>query len=179
MSDYLPSYYREIREAEQLLDREAVELNELNEAIRDVRDQLFVDTATWGLTQWERICGIPTDEAKPLHQRRSVIKSKLRGVGTVTVGLVKDVAEAYDNGEVDVTEDPVGYAVTITFVSNHGVPDNLDDIRQALQEIIPAHLAIYFAFTYMTYEALDTYSLTWANVDAKALNWADWETYKQ
>ncbi|MDT9725085.1 DUF2313 domain-containing protein [Xylanibacillus composti] len=179
MSDYMPPYYREVREAEQLLDREAAELNGLNAAIRDVLNQLFVDTATWGLAHWERICGIPVDVAKPRNQRRSVIKSKLRGVGTVTVSLVKAVAEAYDNGEVDVTEDPANFSVTITFISNHGVPENLDDIRRALREIVPAHLAIHFEFTFMTYEALDSYSLTWADVDAKELTWADWETYKQ
>lgn len=177
--DYMPPYYREIYEAEQLLDREAAEFIALNKAIRDVLDQLFVDTATWGLARWERVCGIPIDATKSYRQRRSVIKSKLRGVGTVTVPLAKAVAEAYDNGAVKVTEDPDNYAVIITFVSNHGVPENLDDIRNVLREIVPAHLAIHFAFTYMTYDALDSYGLIWTDVDAKKLTWADWETYTQ
>lgn len=174
--DYLPHYYRESQTVDNIVGREAEEFTRLNADVQDVLDQYFIDSATWGLAIWERICGIPTDVAKPLEQRRSVIKSKLRGVGTVTVALVKSVAEAYHNGEVEVTEDFADLTIVVTFVSKLG---NLEDIENALREIIPAHLAIRFEFTYMIWAALDSYGLTWADVDALDVDWAEWETYKQ
>jgi hypothetical protein len=149
MYDYLPSYYEDIREARAIIDAESAQFEQLYADIADVLAQFFVDTATWGLANWERICGIPTDESKPIDQRRSVIKSKLRGIGTVTVDLIKNVAEAYYNGQVEVTEQPSLYTVKIKFVSKLGVPPNLADIQNALREIIPAHLAIDFEFSYL------------------------------
>jgi len=149
MFDYMPREYEDLRESRAIIQAEAAEFETLNAAIADVLAQFYVDTATWGLANWERICGIPINESKPIDQRRSVIKSKLRGIGTVTVGLIKNVAEAYYNGQVEVIEQPSLYTVKIKFVSKLGVPPNLADIQNALREIIPAHLAIDFEFSYL------------------------------
>ncbi|GGJ68313.1 hypothetical protein GCM10008982_17060 [Anoxybacillus voinovskiensis] len=146
---YLPNYYQDIREFQTLIGTENEEVEQLSATIDEVLEQFYVDTATWGLANWERICGIPVDESKPIEQRRSVIKSKLRGIGTVTVALIKNVAESWYNGEVEVTEQPSLYTVKIKFVSKLGVPPNLADIQNALREIIPAHLAIDFEFSYL------------------------------
>ena len=149
MFDYMPRDYEGYRESRVIIQTEAAEFEALNAAIADVLEQFDVDTATWGLVYWERICGISTDESKPVEQRRSVVKSKLRGIGTVTVALIKNVAESWYNGEVEVTEQPSLYTVKIKFVSKLGVPSNLTDIQNALREILPAHLAINFEFSYL------------------------------
>lgn len=146
---YMPGYYRYLRPVSEMIRTEAAEFEALNDAIADVLAQFSVDTATWGLSHWERVCGIPIDESKPVEQRRSVIKSKLRGIGTVTVALIKNVAESWYNGEVEVTEQPSLYTVKIKFISKLGVPSNLADIQNALREILPAHLAINFEFSYL------------------------------
>lgn len=104
MHDYLPRYYEDIPVATNVIDREAVEMAQLNADIYDVLAQMFIDTSTWGLARWERIFGITTDVLKPIDQRRSVIKSRIRGVGTVTPAMIKSIAEAYANGDVEVTE---------------------------------------------------------------------------
>jgi hypothetical protein len=175
IGDYLPHYYRDSRTVDNLLNVEATEFADLNAEIADVLAQFYIDTATWGLANWERICGLLTDETKPIEQRRSVIKSKLRGVGTVTAAMIKNVAESFDNGEVAVIEDNATYTVTIKFVSTRGEPANLDDIQNALREIIPAHLAVNFSFTYMTWNALDAKALTWDDLDALNLTWDEFE----
>ncbi|MDR7001552.1 YmfQ family protein [Neobacillus niacini] len=156
LNGYLPRYYEEIREAQAIVGADESAINQLNADIDDVLAQFFVDTATWGLANWERICGISTDETKPIDQRRSVVKSKMRGIGTVTVGLIESVAESYANGDVAVIEDNANYTVTVKFVSTLGVPPNMTDIQNALREIIPAHLAISYVFTYVTYDQLKT-----------------------
>lgn len=163
MHNYLPRYYEDIREANAIIDTESAQIEKLNADAEDVLNQFFIDTATWGLANWEAFCGLPTDESKPISQRRELLKSKVRGVGTVTVGLIKSVAESYNNGQVDVIEDNANYTVTIKFVSTYGVPDNLDDIQKALRDIIPAHLAVNFSFMFVTY---DTAKSTYVNYDA-------------
>lgn len=178
LSQYLPDYYQNIREFQTLIGAENEEVEQLQITMDEVLEQFYVDTATWGLFFWERICGIPTDESKPIDQRRSVIKSKLRGIGTVTVALIKNVAESWYNGEVEVTEQPSLYTVKIKFVGKLGVPPNLADIQNALREIIPAHLAINYEFTYLRWDELDSYGWTWDELDAKSLTWDELEVYK-
>lgn len=151
MKSYLPSYLSGSEIFDAMLGTEAVEVVELSTAIEDVLQQFYIDTATWGLDRWEKMCGIATDLSKPLDQRRSVIKSKLRGIGTVTAELVKNVAEAFANGEVDVEENNATYTVTVTFVGRLGIPPNLEDITQALRDIIPAHLGIEYVYKFITH----------------------------
>lgn len=150
MMDYLPRYYSDSKIVNNLIAREAAEIQTATDEIADVLNQFFIDTATWGLAYWERICGIKTDLTKPYADRRAVIKSKLRGIGTVTVDLIKTVADSYTNGQVQVTEDNANYTVIVKFTSQYGIPPNLDDCKNALREIIPAHLAINYEFKYFT-----------------------------
>jgi len=176
MLDYIPLYYRESDIATEKIESEGVEIEDLNEEIKDVLDQFFVETATWGLKYWEKALNIPVDEEKPYDQRRSKINSRLRGMGVVTKTLIKETAEAYDGGAVDVEEKPSEYKVVITFIDTRGVPPNLDDTKEALREIIPAHLGINFEFNYLVWDELDEAEITWDELDAKELTWDEFET---
>ncbi|MCJ8008891.1 YmfQ family protein [Lederbergia wuyishanensis] len=142
----LPRFYEGIKDFQELIKVEGKELANLNNLIDDAVDQLFIETSTWGLARWEKVFGIITDESKPLDQRRSFVKSKIRGAGVTNVELVKEVAESWYNGEVEVIEEPS--KVSIKFNSNYGVPSNLPDVQSALREILPAHLFVEFLYKY-------------------------------
>ena len=173
MHDYLPLYYADVRAANNVVDREADEIVALNAAIDDVLAQFFIGSATWGLARWEEIFGVETETGKPAEQRRAVIKSKLRGVGTVTPALIEQVAEAYDNGAAAETEDNADYNVTITFVSEFGIPPNVDDLFAAIREIVPAHLTINYVFRFLTYWELTGTGMTYEALAATGLSYND------
>lgn len=179
MRGYLPDFLANSSLMGSLLDREGAEAAALSAATDDVLAQFYVDTATWGLGSWERFLGLATDSSKPYEQRRSVVKSKLRGIGTVTVDLIKNVAEAFANGEVQVTEILSDYTVKITFIGKRGVPENLLDIENALREIIPAHLGLKFEFTYLRWEEFDAYDYVWDTLDGLQLTWNQFEIYRK
>lgn len=171
--DYLPRDYEELRESYEILTAEQAEFERLNANTDDVLAQMFVDTATWGLAEWERIVGVESDEGKPIGERRSVVKAKLRGAGVVTVAHIKDVTESWYGGEVDITEYYADYKLTVKFVSSFGVPSNIGDVEQAISEMIPAHLAVDFEFMYVTYEdVLGKYS-SYDEVSASGLNYEE------
>jgi hypothetical protein len=149
MEDYLPRYYVEFNIAVNILDQEAAEITQLNYDINDVLAQFFIDTATWGLARWESIFGLSTDVTKPIEERRSVIKSRMRGTGTVTIAMIKSVVEAYDQGAVEVTEQPGLYQVTIKFVETIGALPNINDLKRAIREILPAHLEAKYEYRYL------------------------------
>ncbi|MGM0973421.1 MAG: YmfQ family protein [Bacillota bacterium] len=178
MYDYLPKYYEDVPEVRAIIDTESAAFEQLHVDINDVLAQFFVDTATWGLSKWEIFLGIPVDESKPVNQRRELLKSKLRGIGTVTVDLIKNVAESYSNGEVSVTESPATYTITVKFIGKRGVPESMTDIQNALREIIPAHLAVAFEFTFLRWDELDAKAHTWDALDGMLMTWDEFEVYK-
>jgi len=149
MFSYLPGYYESSRIMQSDVNSKGVELDELYKALDETLDQFFVRTATWGLDRWEQELGLTTELAKPIEQRRALVESKLRGAGQFSGRLVKNVAEAYDGGTVDVSFQPAEWSFTIKFVDTIGVPPNLDDLKMVIEEIKPAHLKVEYEFSYL------------------------------
>jgi hypothetical protein len=159
MLSFLPGYYGRSRIMRSILDAQGAELDKLWEALDETLRQFYVTTATWGLEGWERELGIPADPEKPVEQRRSVILSKLRGIGSVTPQLLKSVAEAYDGGTVEVYAQPGSYRFTVKFIDTLGVPDNLRDLQAAIEEIKPAHLAVDYEYRYLLIDQVEAMTL--------------------
>jgi uncharacterized protein YmfQ (DUF2313 family) len=169
MKESLPSFYDDILEFKEILSVEAKELDSFDLLAEQALDQMSYETATWALSRYEQFHGIKVDETKPIDQRRSVLKSKLRSAGITTKALIINVASAYSNGSVDVTEDGTNYTIIITFTGTLGVPPNVKDLEKALREIIPAHFHIDFVYTYLLIK--DIHNLkTLAEMESITLN---------
>ncbi|NWL89557.1 phage portal protein [Paenibacillus sp. 79R4] len=149
MFSYMPAYYENSRVIRADLNAKGAELDGLYKALNETLDQFFIRTATWGLDRWEMELGIATEKSKPIEQRRAVVESKLRGAGKFSGRLVKNVAEAYDGGTVDVTFQPAEWSFTVKFIDTIGIPPNLDDLKTVIEEIKPAHLKVEYEFSYL------------------------------
>lgn len=163
--DLLPDNYAE---STQTVNIQAAFNNLIEKAKTDKEDlfnQLFVNTATWGLTSWERALKIKTDTTKSYASRRERINAKLRGAGTTTKAMIEQAASAFSNGEVEVIEDPTNYSFKIKFVGTKGIPANMADLKVTIEEIKPAHLAFEFEFVYNTWN------------DISGMKWNDAATY--
>lgn len=163
----LPRFYDQIKDFTELVKADANILADLQNSVDGALDQMFIETATWGLDRREKFFGITPDSSKPVDQRRSVLKSKVRGAGVTTVALLKDVAESWYNGSIDVLEN--FESIQIKFNSNLGVPDNLEDVRKALREIVPAHLLIEYVFMYLLVKDINN-TMSLSEVETLTLN---------
>ncbi len=177
MLGYLPPYYGSSRVMAAVLQAQGAELDKLRQALDAVLDQAFVARATWGLDIWERELGLPVAPNAPDSERRRRIISRLRGTGTATSAVVRQVAESYDNGRVAVIEDHPGYRVIVRFTDTHGVPANIDDIKLSLGSVVPAHLDLVYEYTYLVWTQLDAKGLTWDALDAQALTFDGLEVW--
>ncbi|MBO8169360.1 MAG: YmfQ family protein [Thermoanaerobacteraceae bacterium] len=167
---YLPYHYQESRVMKAIAEAQGSEVSSLYATLDEILKQFYVETATdWGLDLWEEMLGLKSYAGKPVEQRSSRIISKLRGIGTVTISLIKNVAESYVNGTVEVNEDNTNYSFTVKFVDNLGVPPNLEDLMEAIEEIKPAHLEVKYEYKYllisdihevMTISEIETHPLT-------------------
>lgn len=146
--ELLPDFFAKSAEMADIQNSIETVYLDFDEARQDLESQLFIDTATWGLPLWEKFLGLPIAYEKPIEERRSKIKSRLRGYGTSTKELIKNIASSFNNGEVDVSEDNPNYTVNIEFVSSVGVPSNIEDLKSAVKVVLPAHLDITYIFKY-------------------------------
>lgn len=146
---YLPAYYESSRIMQTDMNTKGTELDSLFGTLDEILQQFFVQTATWGLDRWEYELGIQNDWQKPIEQRRAVVESKLRGSGKFSGRLVKNVAEAYDGGKVNVTFQPQEWSFTVEFIDTVGIPPNLDDLKAIIDEIKPAHMKVEYEFNYL------------------------------
>lgn len=164
LSKYVPSVIYNIPEFQTTYKSQGLELSILNKNIKDLQSQLFVNTSTWGLDFLERDYEIKTDLSKTYEERREVILAKKRGNGTVTKKMIKNTAKAFTNVEVDVIENK-DYSFTVRFIGEKGIPKNLQDFKDMLEEIKPAHLAYNLEFTYTVWDFLKEKNLTWSSAN--------------
>lgn len=112
--------------------------------------QMFLDSMTWALAIEERIAGITPAAGASVEERRSVLQAKWRSAtGKCDVDLIQRVCDSWQNGEVDV--DFVDGEIVLRFVGAYGVPDAdaLAALQSAVQEVIPAHLAVTYLYRYL------------------------------
>ncbi len=153
--DILPEGYYEdnatMIELQKILgtDTDKMELN-MDKLINEV----FLNTASESLSRYELIFGIKTEPDKPDQYRRDRLITKRMGQGTVTKQFVKNISEQYSNGQVDIEEDSKNYVIKIKFTGTIGIPPNLDDLKETLKDIIPAHLNIVYVIIYNTNETI-------------------------
>ncbi|WP_455793587.1 YmfQ family protein [Clostridium butyricum] len=176
LSKYVPLFIYNGGIFNRMYKAQEYQLSYLAMQTNDLLKQGFVDTATWGLTAWEEEFGIATNLDYSYEERREVIKAKKRGQGTCTKSLIKNVAEAFSGGECRVIENTAPYTFTIQFVGVKGIPKNMDGLKQAINDIKPAHLVYDFKYTYTSWEYLDSKNLSWEN--AEALTFEELEIYE-
>ena len=173
MVDSAPEYYQysAIYTAIQAAQADEYDSQEAKNA--DLQAQFYIPTATWGLKYYEEGLGIATIESDPYDIRRSRVLATWRGIGNFSAEMIKSVAEAFTNGEVDVAVDIPAQEVTITFIGTYGVPPNINDLKAMVDNIIHAHLGLTWVFRYLLWSELDAATLTWAAFNALGLTWAE------
>lgn len=162
LAQYAPPFMAGIREMAELYRTQGYEMGRLQHELRDLLDQCFVGTATWGLARWEETYGIVTNLSLSYEQRREIIMAKIRGQGTTTKRMIRETAAAFSGGEVQVTEQNERYHFIVRFVGIKGIPRNMQAFIGMLEEIKPAHLSYEFQYTYTVWEKLRP--LTWAGL---------------
>ena len=151
--ELLPARYSNSRETIEIQLAFEKEVQKIINAYDQMLLQLFVSSADEWLPLWEKIYGIVPD-SNNIDYRRSRIMGKMRGSGTTTKEMIKNVCESFYNGNVEIIEHFDQYSFDIKFLSSIGTPPNLQDMVNAIEEIKPAHLSYQFIITYNRHQDL-------------------------
>lgn len=172
-----PYYYRFSDLYNQLQEASGQEYDTIEEKNLDLRNQLSITKATWGLKYWEELLDIKTTETNNYEIRRSRVLAKWRSVGNFSADLIKSIAEAFINGEISVRIDTENYAVYITFRDEEGIPPNLEDLKQQLEEIVHAHYGIEIEINVLVWNEWDWADLTFNEFEDKNFTWDKLEVW--
>ena len=165
----LPSYYQKSRVIKELFKSIELEFKSLSEETVLTENQFFVILSDRDIAKHEQDVGLVPDTASDIETRRGRVLSKLRGTGTVTKTMMKNVAASFVNGDIEIIEYPSKYCFAVKFTSRTGVPYNIEDIKAMVEAIKPAHLAVEYIFTYRLWQdVIDTLS-NWNTV--KGYTW--------
>ena len=174
--EYLPSFYHNSDVIRSFMESNSIEVDTLKAYIEDLSKNLYVKTATWGLDLFEEELGLTTDKSISYEERRERILAKKRGNGTTTKAMIKNTAEAFSGGEVEVIENFNDYSFVVKFVGVKGIPKNLTLFKNMIEEIKPAHLNYELAFTYTVWNMIMSKSNVWSNFNDKT--WVELMTYE-
>ena len=141
-------------------DRQKI-IDEINFNIQDLMLQTNIRTATWGIIYWEEEFNILIDITDTIENRRARCLAHIRGRGNPTIQHIKNTALSYQCGEIEVHEYFEEYRVEIEFTSVLGVPPKMEDFRDIVRKIIPAHLGISYKFKYNTYDDIKEHKWTY------------------
>lgn len=165
----LPTYYQKSKVIRELFKSIELEFKSLSEETVLTENQFFVILSDRDIAKHEQDVGLVPDTAADLETRRGRVMSKLRGTGTVTKTMMKNVAASFVNGDIEIIEYPSRYCFAVKFTSRTGIPYNIEDIKTMVEELKPAHLAVEYIFTYRLWQdVLDTLS-NWTTV--KSYTW--------
>lgn len=132
-------------------------------------DNLFVESSSWSLEWWEKFLDVRS-VSKDIETRKSVIKNKLKFRGVTNKDVILELCSQYGFGQVEISEDFANGKFTIRFISKEGEPDNLKDLINQLDLIIPSHISYDFHFTYVNWDEikdktwLDVCEMTWESI---------------
>lgn len=154
-----PEYVETSAIYRKIQDVQGDEYDSLDAKNADLKAQLRIRTATWGISYYEEQLHIPIVPDDPLETRRGRILSRWRSPGNFSAALVKTVCESFVNGQVDVSINLATSIVSIRFNGPTGAPERIADVTAALDNIIHAHLDKAYVFPYLSV----------ANVNAKTV----------
>ena len=138
----LPPFYEDCPKTNTIQDGLSSEINNLYSKVNSTIDQLYVNSATWTLSEWEKFAGIKKTDGT-IEQRRARVSSKLKAKGTTTLEVMKSLCKSYSE-DIRVTEIYNEYKILLELISNkdEDIPKTYDfaNMNEAIWEIKPAHL---------------------------------------
>lgn len=108
--------------------------------------QSFSDTATWSLPMYERELKL-TGSGGRLEDRRAAVEAGWKRGGKVGIAEIQAAANSWRNGAVEV--DFQDGTIILKFVSEYGIPKDLNGFKNAIDIIKPAHLSIDYIFKFL------------------------------
>ncbi|MBR4099239.1 MAG: DUF2313 domain-containing protein [Clostridium sp.] len=161
------------------LTAQGAALDGAEEALDEVSRESNLATAeSWGLEEIAGLLSHRPAATDPRSMARALAALLRIGGDSFTLAAINDTLTGCGvTCRVDETE--TAGTVRITVPGTPGVPDEFEEMKQIIEDILPAHLLPEYQFRYLTWAGLEAALANWTAVENQALSWAALETYMQ
>ena len=141
ISRYLPQFLQTDEHFKGLLTACSTEHEKYRLLLDELSNQLYVQTATWGLADWERILALQPNATDDYEQRRNRILLYLQGRQISTIDFLERLVKRYlsSDGSDHIVEHN-DQSIFHVFIDS-GKVLYLKDLHEGLDTYKPAHLA--------------------------------------
>ena len=166
----LHKLYRADKWINELFDSVGLTLDNISSTVDEIYNDNYFDTASEeAVKYYEYELGITPRADQSLDDRRAVIRARWINNGKVDINLLQEVANSWRNGLTNL--EFIGGKIHVTFISPIGIPADLEALKEVLEDTKPAHLAIYYAFLWLTWGQAKSFG-TWGDHKANG-TWLD------
>lgn len=144
-------------------------------ALEELEREVMLDTAQgMGLEAIESLLAHRPMADTP-QARRAALAALLRiGGDSFTLEAINDNLRGCGlNVKVSETGEPG--VVEVTFPDVPGIPEGFWQLRNIIEDILPAHVKINYVYWYITWEKLEEKYGTWAGIEAGGPVWGELE----
>ena len=147
ISRYLPKFLAKDKVMFRMLAACSTQHEKQRLILADLSNQFFVQTATWGLEEWERLVDIAPQSGTDIESRREAVLLKLKKPPSVTVTFLGKLINQYiADKSGTVTDHPE------TYTTDFNIPlldkESMAGVTRDVRIYIPAHIgAVYKAHT--------------------------------
>ena len=161
LTQYVPKRYWDNDEVQKLIyEKLTNRLNWLEGIFEEIVNNAYIeDMNEESLSKLEKEFKIKPDGEMTLEDRKDFLLSILRGIGVTNVEKLKTIAKTYECGDIEVIQNYSSYSIIIKFVSILGIPKRLNDLKKAIEKVVPCHLGISYEIKYNTLNDLTPYTL--------------------
>lgn len=118
-----------------------IQVDDLQKWTRELREQAFPQTATWGLRFFEERLGLPVNESMPVEERRRRILTKMTTEWPITKRRMEIIASEAAGLPAEIVQNIAPYTFLVLFQDDDSPSLNLVSVQDAIEEAKPAHLA--------------------------------------
>ncbi|BAH06755.1 YmfQ family protein [Clostridium kluyveri] len=126
------------------------EFDNTDSIIDEILKQFFPQTATWGLTWWEKRLGLLTNLSEDIEKRRKKVIVKLQTRWPMTPLNMAKIISTYTNASVHITENVAPYTFQVDLLSSSGFPEDLVELYKTVKRIKPSHQSVKYKMTSVT-----------------------------
>lgn len=167
-------------ESDGLIDRELAAYDAaftaLEQALAETASLAAVQTATGeALARYERLVGLTPRLSLDEETRRALVLYRLGSAPFDFDGEGMRNSIRATGMEAEISEDLPGEAISVRCVRVVDQSLDLDDLKDSVRTVLPAHLAVDFDLGHLTWDLFENPDHTWDALDALDMSWVDFD----
>jgi len=153
------------------LDSIGGELDDIWKTLETAETESNPNTAEGtGLKAWDELLPfVPSSKKLTDHRRAICALLRIDGMSFTRAAINDTLAGCGIRAVAEETATPM--TVKVSFPADRGVPENFEELRQRIEQILPCHLAVEYGFIYVTWAELERIFASWTALETEKLSW--------